>query len=73
MANTYFIVPYADVTDQMVSVAKESNRDHLKHSIQGVDRVVLKVDSESIPPDFSGYQQYSHSEILTEIAKDDWG
>ena len=67
------IVPYADVTDAMVASAIEGSRDTLRHSVSGVDRVILKFNPlNGIPVEFSGIPKLSHADIILETAESDW-
>lgn len=65
------IIPYVDVTDEMIENAIEISRDTLRHSTKGTDKVILKYEG-SKPRCFFGIDVYSHSEILTEINNEDW-
>lgn len=69
--NTYVIVPNDELTQQMIDDCKETSIDTLRHSMQGVDRVILKWEG-STPSSLTGYDQYNHSEILVEVAKSEW-
>ena len=69
----YMVVASADVTDEMVSGAQETSRDTLRHSVQGVDRVILKYDPMlGHPAVFDGSPKYSHPDILAILAGEDW-
>jgi len=68
---TYTIVPFEDVTEDMVDSVFEMSMDTLRHSTLGEDRVVLKWIGIP-PPLLVGYQQYTYSEILVEMAKPEW-
>ncbi len=59
----YMIIPFADVTDEMVVNAIETSMDTLRHSNKGVDRVTLKFDGDT-PEVFDGITTYTHPEIL---------
>jgi hypothetical protein len=65
------IIPYADVTDEMIENAQETSIETLRHSIKGTDRVILKYEG-SKPRCFYGIDTYSHSEILLELQKEEW-
>ena len=67
----YVIVPFVEVTQEMIDACAETSFDTLRHSVQGVDRVVLKWIG-AMPAVMSGYTQYSYNEILIEMAKDEW-
>jgi len=65
------IIPYGEVTDEMIDNARETNRDTLRHSVQGEDRVILKY-SGADPECFSGYTKLTHTEIRAIIQGEDW-
>ena len=67
----YVIVPFSEVTQQMINDCHQSSFDTLRHSISGVDRVILKWCGDT-PSSLSGYVQYTHSQILAEINGPDW-
>jgi hypothetical protein len=67
---TYVLIPAAELTMQMVDVALETdfntlrwNNDHTK--------TVLKWEGTK-PPIFNPYTDYSHAQILVEMAKPEW-
>ena len=60
----YMIIPFADITDEMIKNANESSLNTLRHSNKGVDRVTLKFDGDT-PGVFNGITTYTHEEILT--------
>ena len=68
---TYVIVDNADVVQQMIDDCLEDSTSTLRHSIAGVDRVVLKYNGAQ-PASLSGYTEYDHAAILTEMAGTDW-
>jgi hypothetical protein len=68
---TYIIVPFADVTEEIMDLVVESNINSLRHSVQGEDRVVLKYEGET-PALLASYTAYTHEEILVEMATDTW-
>tara|TARA_R100001530_G_scaffold85129_2_gene59320 strand:- start:1435 stop:1674 length:240 start_codon:yes stop_codon:yes gene_type:complete len=67
----WVIVNYSNVTDEMIDNCNERNRNVLRHTIQGIDKVILKWDGNT-PSCFEGMTTYSHSEILEELASPDW-
>jgi len=67
----WVIVNYSNVTDDMIDNCNERNRDALRHTVQGIDKVILKWDGDT-PSCFDGMTIYSHSEILEELASSDW-
>lgn len=68
---TYFIVPFAQVTEAMLAEAQENGTGNLRHSKSGEDRVVLKVAGDPSPV-FSGFPSYSHMEILPVMRSSEW-
>ena len=68
---TYIIVPFIEVTDEIMDLVVESNINSLRHSIKGIDRVVLKYEGET-PALLASYTAYTHEEILVEMATTDW-
>ena len=67
----YMIVPFSNVTEEMIGAALESSFDTLLHSVQGTDRVVLKYEGEK-PSVFDGIATHTHEEILAIISGPDW-
>ena len=67
----WVIVNNSDVTDEMISSALESSRSTLRHTVSGTDKVILKWDGDT-PSVFNGMTTYTHSQILTELAKSAW-
>ena len=67
----YMIIPFSDVTEEMMDAAMESSFDTLRHSIKGTDRVVLKYEG-SKPRVFYGIDTHTHSEILALMSGPDW-
>ena len=67
----YLIINYADVTDEMIDSSIAHSKDHLRKSITGTDKVILKWDGDT-PSVFDGMTTYNHSQIRTELAKSTW-
>jgi hypothetical protein len=65
----YVIVPFADVTAQMISDCMETSTETLVHSTSGVDRVFLKYEG-STPSSLTGIDTYTHSQILNILHTD---
>ena len=65
------IIPFSDVTEEMMDAAMESSFDTLRHSIKGTDRVVLKYEG-SKPRVFYGIDTHTHSETLALMSGPDW-
>ena len=57
----YMIIPFADVTTEMTDNAME-NPAYLRHSISGVDRVILKYEGDT-PEVFDGFTTYTNAEM----------
>ena len=68
---TYITVPYSEVTPAMVEACSETSLATLRHSVGGVDRVVLKC-ADVVPSSLSGYPLFTHAQILAEMSKSDW-
>ena len=66
----WVIVNVSDVTDEMISSAIQSSMDTLKKTLDGT-KAILKWDGDT-PSCFDGMTTYTHSEILTELAKSEW-
>ena len=64
-------VPFSTVTSGMMEAAMESSFDTLRHSVQGVDRVVLKYEGEK-PSVFDGIATHTHAETLEIMSGPDW-
>jgi len=69
---TYFVVPYAEVTDAMVAQSAANDRDTLRHTVAGVDRVVMKVLVGEVPGVYAGYQEYDRAGINQLMTGADW-
>ena len=67
----FIIINYENVTDEMINNSNEISRDVLRHSVSGVDRVILKWDGDT-PEVFDGMTTYSYSEILEILKGNDW-
>ena len=65
------IIPFSNVTEEMIGAAIESSFDSLRHSVKGADRVVLKYEGEK-PSVFDGIDTHTHSEILSLMSGPDW-
>ena len=68
---TYIIIPFEDVTEEIMELVVESNINSLRHSVKGDDKVVLKYEGET-PTLLASYTAYTHEEILAEMATDTW-
>ena len=68
---TYIIIPFEDVTEEIIELVIQSNINSLRHSVKGDDKVVLKYEGET-PALLASYTAYTHEEILAEMATADW-
>lgn len=66
----WVIVNVSDITDEMITSALQSSTSTLSKSLDG-SKAILKWEGDT-PSCFDGMTIYSHSEILTELAKSDW-
>ena len=66
----WVIVTVSDITDEMISSAIQTSADTLRKSLDN-SKAILKWDGDT-PSVFDGMATFSHSEILTELAKSAW-
>ena len=66
----WIIINVSDITEEMISSAIQSSMDTLRKTLDG-NKAILKWDGDT-PSCFDGLTTYTHSEILTELAKSDW-
>ena len=66
----WIIINVSDITDDMISSAIQSDVDTLRKTLDG-NKAILKWDGDA-PSCFDGMTTYTHSEIITELAKSDW-
>ena len=66
----WIIINVSDVTDEMISNAIQTSMDTLRKTIDGT-KAILKWNGDT-PSCFDGLTTYTHSEILTELAKSEW-
>ena len=66
----WVIVNVSDITDEMIYKAIQSSMSTLRKTLDG-NKAILKWDGDT-PSCFDGMTTYTHSEILTELAKSDW-
>ena len=66
----WVIINVSDITDEMISSANQSSMSTLRKTLDGT-KAILKWDGDT-PTCFDGMTTYSHSEILTELAKSTW-
>ena len=66
----WVIVNVSDITEEMIENAIQTSMSTLRKSLDG-SKAILKWEGDT-PSCFDGMTIYSHSEILTELAKSDW-
>ena len=66
----WVIVNVSDITDEMIMSSMQSSMDTLRKTNDG-SKAMLKWDGDT-PSCFDGMTTYTHSEILTELAKSEW-
>ena len=66
----WVIVAVNDITDEMISNAIQTSMSTLRKTNDG-SKAILKWEGNT-PSCFDGITTYTHSEILTELAKSDW-
>ena len=66
----YIIVNVSDITDEMIMSAIQTSTATLRKTNDGT-KAILKWDGDT-PTCFDGMATYTHSEILTELAKSEW-
>ena len=66
----WIIINVSDITEDMISSAIQSDVDTLRKTLDG-NKAILKWDGDA-PSCFDGMPTYTHSEIITELAKSDW-
>ena len=66
----WVIIDVSDITDEMIEKAIQTSMDSLTKTNDGT-KAILKWDGDT-PTCFDGMTTYTHSEILTELAKSEW-
>ena len=66
----WIIINVSDITDEMILNAIQSSMSTLRKTLDN-SKAILKWDGDT-PSCFDGLTTYTHSEILTELAKSDW-
>jgi len=66
----WVIVSVSDITDEMIANSIQSSLTTLRKSLDNT-KAILKWDGDT-PSCFDGMTTYTHSEILTELAKNTW-
>ena len=66
----WVIVNVSAITDDMISSAIQTSMNTLRKTTDN-SKAILKWDGDT-PAVFDGMTTYTHSEILTELAKSEW-
>ena len=66
----WIIVNVSDITSEMIGNSNQTSMNTLKKTLDN-SKSILKWDGNT-PSCFDGLTTYTHSEILTELAKSDW-
>ena len=66
----WIIINVSDITNDMIVNAIQTSMGTLRKSLNG-SKAILKWNGDT-PSCFDGMTTYTHSEILTELAKSDW-
>ena len=66
----WIIINVSDITDEMIENAIQTSIETLKKTLDS-SKAILKWDGDT-PSCFNGLTTYTHSEILTELAKNTW-
>ena len=67
----WIIIDVSDITDEMIENSIQTSMDTLRKTNDG-SKAILKWDGPDTPSCFDGITQYNHSDILTELQKDEW-
>ena len=67
----WIIIDVSDITDEMIENSIQTSMDTLRKTNDG-RKAILKWDGPDTPSCFDGITQYNHSDILTELQKDEW-
>ena len=68
---TYCIIDSSEVSSVDFNQVAETSADTLRYSIDGT-KTFVKFEGDTTPSFLEGKTQYTHSEILTILATDEW-
>jgi len=71
MSRKYVTINADEVSSVDFSQVDETSADTIRYSLDG-SLTFVKFDSDTTPSFLEGKTQYSHSEILTILATDEW-
>jgi len=71
MSRKYVIINADEVSSVDFNQVDETSADTIRYSVDG-SKTFVKFDSDTTPSFLDGKTQYSHYEILTILATDEW-
>ena len=71
MSRKYVIINADEVDSVDFSKVDETSADTIRYNLAG-SKTFVKFDTDTTPSFLDGKTQYSHSEILTILATDEW-
>ena len=71
MSRKYVIINADEVDSVNFDQVDETSADTIRYSLDG-SKTFVKFDSDTTPSFLEGKTQYTHSEILTILATDEW-
>ena len=71
MSRKYVIINADEIDSVDFSQVDETSADTIRFSLDG-SKTFVKFDSDTTPSSLEGKTQYTHSEILTILATDEW-
>ena len=71
MSRKYVIINADEVDSVDFSQVDETSENTIRYSLDG-SLTFVKFDSDTTPPFLEGKTQYTHSEMLTILATDEW-
>ena len=71
MSRKYVIINADEVSSVDFSQVDETSADTIRYNVAGT-KTFVKFDSDTTPSFLEGKTQYTHSEILTILATDEW-
>jgi len=71
MSRKYVIINSDEVSSVNFDQVDETSESTLRYSLDG-SKTFVKFDTDTTPSFLDGKTQYSHSEILTILATDEW-
>lgn len=69
--NVYLIIPYDDITQEMIDVSHVNSFETMRHSVVGEDLGLLSY-SEERPEELSYWDEFTHAEILLIMDTEAW-